>query len=238
MTKHNRRHTDHSRTRFWGVMGLLGAIYATALVSCVPAHADNEWTEDVILEAGVGTNMWDSTDVDSSPSYVLRGGYKWFYVGYENSDEVDMTLLGQQVARQEVSTFTFGVRHPVTDQLEVFAEAGIADLDAKYWPSTHEVAYTYLVGRHAVEGRVVPTDGPYDPGYDSVLEYDDSAPVGIVGVAWSPVDHLKVQASYRYLQPDFYVSIKRPNWVENTGYWEEHGQTDMSSFNLHVLIFW
>ena len=191
---------------------------------------------DVIAEVGTGLVF---SDEETNYQWQFRGGYRNVYVTWEHIDEWEHRILGQESMETTVNAYGLGLRAPVGD-FEVYIEAGIADLDTDYWePAGGEVAYTYLVNRHAAEGRTVPVPCAYGPNcYSHEWELEDDTPFASVGVAWSPLDHVKVQASYRWMNPEVYVNIKRPDWQEGQGYWEEHDSIDMSSANISVLLFW
>ena len=109
-------------------------------------------------------------------------------------------------------------------------------MDTKYWPATHEVAYTHLVGVHAVEGRNVPVSGAYGEGYLSEYEQDDSTFSITLGVGWQLHEHVKVTLSHRFMEVDTYWAIyDQDRRDKNRGWWEESGQQDYGMTSMSIL---
>jgi len=232
-----RRHTD--RDPFASVC-LLASFFMLLFVFTQGAKAE-DWFDpnDIIAEAGVGYMFTDEDDTETE--YQLRAGYKNVYVTWGNTDAHSTSILGQQIFESEITTLGLGVRYPFKDDFEVYIEVGEADLDSEYSPNAGaEVAYTFLVGRHAVEGRPVPVPcARYRAGcYDSDWNLEQETPYATIGVAWAPVDHIKVQMSYRFMNPSYDVYIKKPDWKEGEGYWRESNNIDMGSANATILFFW
>ena len=237
----SRRASDRFDNAFvWIVAAMMAALVGT--VMCRSAQADeHQWYDDVLFEVGLGYTFPLDGDVEEARNFQFRGGYQTVYATWEVVDEWEHFILGQSVMETDVSQFGVGIRYPI-EQFEVYIETGVADLDTQYnEPAGSEVAYTYLVGRHDVGDRRIPVPCAYGSDcYSSEWNIESDSPFGTVGVAWAPVDHLKVQASYTYLRPEFDVEIKRPDFDAsvNPGYWRETGRMDMDSFKLTVLLFW
>jgi hypothetical protein len=232
-----RRHTDRDP---FATVCLLASFFMLLFVFIQGAKAD-EWfdPDDLIVELGTGFTFPLEGDVEEVQHFQFRGGYKNFYLTYEAVDEWKHYTLGQQNMETDVNQYGVGFRYPV-DTFEVYIEGGMADLNSKYYePSGSEVAYTYLVGRHAVGDRRIPVPCAYNSDcYSSEWNIESESPFATVGIAWAPIDHFKVQASYTYLQPEYDVNIKRPDYEAGQGYWRETGRVDMGSFKVTVLVFW
>ena len=209
-----------------GVLMLLGLV-------CGPVSA-----LEPLVEVGVGVGMYEENIDSDEPLWTLRGGVKEFpvYLVVTKQDEVGTRVLGQEVSSTDFTSLGLGVSHE-WDQFSVYGELAYVDVDTKYWPATHEVAYTHLVGRHAVEGRNVPVSGAYTlEDYVSEYEQDDSTYSITVGVGWQVHEHVKVTLSHRFMEVDTYVAIydqeRRDN---NRGWWEESDSFDYGMTSMSIL---
>ena len=191
---------------------------------------------DLLAEIGVGNSIQTDNDVEGDTTFVFKAGWKPFpiYLAYSSADDIDVSDLGQGVGKIEAKTYGLGARFE-HKTLSAFTEFSYADLDWQRYPSSHEVAYTGLVGRHAVEGRPSPVACGYDACYDSTYSIDDNAWGITVGLGWQIWKHLKVTASYTWMEADKHISIQEEG---NPLRWEENGRQDLGSANMTILATW
>jgi len=209
-------------------------LFAAAYLCAAQASAN-----DLIAEVGVGAVFSD--EYDTLAQLQFRLGYRNVYFTWETLDDASVAILGQELFETQQNYYGVGFRYPFNDDFEVFVEGGIADLDNSVKEfEGQEIAYTYLVGRHAVGDRNIPVPCAYSfqGCYDWGWEMDDTTPFATVGAAYALCDWAKVQVSYRYVNPRFDVEIKDTDWKEGDTYWREAGNIDLSSANFTILLYW
>jgi hypothetical protein len=189
-----------------------------------------------LVEIGAGQAIY--SDNDSSTDWTLQGrvGHKAFPLYLTAGwDQPKVKVLGQPIADTNIYTFGLGTWYEV-GSVSLFVESGLALVDPEIDSGVQqEVVYTYLVGRHNVEGRPVPVDVVNgNEGYTSSYEVDD-APFLRIGAQWQVFEHVAVSASYRFLEADTEMFIKRSGWEEGKGYWRED---NTANFGAAEVVLW
>jgi hypothetical protein len=190
----------------------------------------------------------NDSDSKSDTEWALKFGLDefpvYFFAGYE---EPNTYMLGQNIATNEIMSIGLGAKHNFSDKLRGFIEVGYADVDNNYYEETlQEVAYSYLIGRHASVGtnhlgeptdRKVPVaGGPYDD-YDVNYELDNGW-ISRIGVGYNLHHNLMVTASYKWMVLDEYISLKDPVIEKGGagGWWEESNTRDFNAFEIGLFL--
>ena len=198
--------------------------------------------ELLILELGFLNNTFKD-DAKDEIGYKFRVGYENVYL-WGSEEEHEIRLLGQGIANTTVTGVGLGINHN-WDEFYVFVEGGWGFVDLRPYDQKQfsEVNYTYLVGRHAVGNRRIPLDcadsGCY--GTDSFqTEYSlDDAFMTRIGVDYQVINHVKISASYRWMQAEEYIAIyDQDRYDNNTGHWEDQKTRNMSAVEIGILFTW
>jgi opacity protein-like surface antigen len=189
----------------------------------------------------VGVNQ--SIYTDESPSEWSFGGQ----IGHERTpvylwasyEAPKVKVLGQPMGDTDIFSVGLGASQELVEGLSVFAEGGYSFVDLEANDRVvNEVAYTYLVGRHAVGDRVIPVPCAYGSGcYEDTYEVDNGF-VARIGAQWQVTDNVAVRGAYKWAYFDQEITMRRPDWQEGTGYWREDTTLDLSSFELGVWYVW
>jgi opacity protein-like surface antigen len=188
----------------------------------------------LVLTLGVGTSLHQGPQVleDANASFKVTAGVEKVYL-WGTYDTNTSGLLAQPFSNNEVMGFGIGARKSWGDFLG-YLETGLYITDLNDNPAIqHEVVYTHLVGRHAVSGRGVPVDNAYK-GYTTSYEADDGLFLR-VGVQYQLWEHVAVGASYRWLEVDTELTLKREGWSDGGGYWREDNTLDLSAAEVTLV---
>jgi opacity protein-like surface antigen len=192
--------------------------------------------DGLILEAGASRNTYEG-DTSAETAYRLRVGWDNAYL-WAGTEQPGLRLLGQGMGTATVDSAGLGFRRS-WDGLTVFAEAGYGRVDFRGDArQQQEVNYTYLVGRHNVEGRPVPVECAR-PGCFETEHTIDDALMGRVGLEYDAAPHVKLTASYRWMRADEYLAIwDAERHAAGKGWWEEHVQRDFGAFEIGAMLVW
>lgn len=210
----------------------------SALVLTVGASVTLPVADDAV------TGTYPSVYVQIAPA--ASQGYLWASTSVDES----VYVLGQRMHRDTNPSIGVGYTFPVTTRFNVYAEAGYKFRGDGYYPfANSEIAYTYLVGRHNVEGRPIPLDlGPngnadvFEHGYT----YDiDNSVMFNVGIEADITDSLSMRFGYTVERADVLWEIYEPErkqeWdstggdcTKQCGYWMEYDvlRSDGFTFSL------
>jgi hypothetical protein len=186
-----------------------------------------------LVELGVGQSVYTGEN-ESSTDFNVH-----FRVGVQESpvygvfgyDQPSLKILGQPIADTGIIEVGMGARKTFGNLLG-FAELGAAYVDAEVDARVREeIVYTNLVQRHNVYGRPVPVD---PRAYHTTWEVDDSVFLR-VGLQYQLFDSVAIGVSYRWLEADTEMTLKRANWEEGQGYWREDTSVDLGAAEFSVV---
>jgi hypothetical protein len=204
-----------------------------------------ELLTSLVLQFGVAVNLDlsynDNFYYDENPSYHLKLHRDELpvYLTSSYSSSTSTLVLGQDAAKSNIASFGLGFKKEFYDGVNVFSEVALGMVDYKpNQNNVQEVAYTYLVSRHQVEGRPIPVTVNYDydqDSYSASLEIDNGYMLTF-GIGFDVTDYFKVNTAYRHFQPKGNIAI----WDEESrskglGYWNENIRVPMNSLQLQLL---
>jgi len=211
-------------------IAVLFVVFALGFVFCRTVLADVEgsvgvyqsiYTDEAASEWSFGGRLGHS----STPAYLVAS--------YEGPD---VKILGQPMGSMDIFTVGLGAPHEVSEGFSLYIEGGWAFIDlAKNDAIVQEVAYTWLVGRHGVEGPVIPVDFCYKHCFSSSYDVDDGFTARIGGT-WDITEHWAISGSYKWTYLDQEITIFDPEKRANGGgYWREDETLDLSSVEIGVM---
>lgn len=232
----------------------LAAITFGFLGCVVETRADvvediNNVIDSIDLRLELGKTVIGTVDEDGSIAYGdrLTLGHKNFpiYLWGERAELNRFSILGQgTTSNTETIGYGLGVDYEILRNVKLFAEGGVVNLSYDISDFVQEeIPYTLLVGNHHVEDRPIPvtTDNcqrvDYHNCFTSTIEYDETMPVFRVGVSFAPIKHTLVYVAYKYQRTEQYIAIwDEDRHANNTGWWEERNQQDMSAVELGFML--
>jgi len=161
------------------------------------------------------------------------------YLASSYSPSTSTLVLGQDSSKNNITSFGIGFKKEFYEGINIFTELALGIVDSNpNQNNVQEVAYTYLVSRHQVDGRPIPVNISYDydqSSYKASLEIDNSY-MFTFGIGFDVTDYLKVNTAYRHFQPKGNIAI----WDEEyramgLGYWNENIRVPMNSLQLQIL---
>ena len=199
----------------------------------------------LVLQIGIALNSDlsynDNFYYDENTSYHLKlqKDELPLYLTSSYSAATTTLVLGQDSSKNDITSFGLGLKKEIHEGVNLFTEFALGIVD--YTPiqnNVQEVAYTYLVSRHQVEGRPIPVTTNYDydqDSYSASLEIDNGFMVTF-GMGFDITDHLTVNTAYRHFEPKGNIAI----WDEESrskglGYWNENIRVPMNSLQLQIL---
>lgn len=210
---------------------ICGVLLFTGLVS---DSWGDEWGQ---FEGSVGVNQSIYTDESASEwsfggqiGHELTPVYLW--TSYEGPR---VKILGQPMGDTDLFSVGLGASQELSEGLSVFVEGGYSFVDLSSNDNVvDEVAYTYLVGRHAVGDRRIPVPCAYISGcYDSSYDVDDGF-IARIGAKWQVADHVAIRGAYKWAYFDQEITMRSVDWQEGQGYWREDNTLNLSSFELGI----
>lgn len=192
------------------------------------------------MEVGLGAATYSETVDVSLPTFTFRGtmvDWPVYLVGNYEHERV-LRFMGQGLAESNLISLGLGVSQR-WGKFSVFTELAYVDLDSTYSAKDiDELAYTYLVGRHAVGDREIPLDEgcayTEQECYTAEYEIEDSAYSLTVGAGWQVWQNVRVTASYRFMDVDTLIAIKA-NPLERAGWWQEKDKLDYGKAEITIL---